>query len=148
MPSADAVLEVLHANPAVALSVLLIAGILSGLINTMAGGGAFFTLPILVAMGIPPVTANGTIRVGVLLQNVSGTLTFWRQGRVEWGLWARLVVPVCVGAMLGAQVAIRLDNAIFRPLFGGALLVWAIILLIRPGRFVRVSSEQIGRAHV
>lgn len=124
------------------LGVLLgVAGTLAGLVNSMAGGGSFFTVPVLIAAGIEPVIANGTIRVGALMQNIAGTWTFGRRGLIEWSLVRRLLLPMCVGAWLGAMMAIRLDNEVFRPLFGIALLVWALLLLFRPGRFIQASQE-------
>ena len=39
---------------------LLTAGLLGGVVNTVAGGGSFITFPALLAVGVPPVAANAT----------------------------------------------------------------------------------------
>ena len=51
---------------------LFVTGLATGLLNVVSGGGSFLSLPILIFMGLPPVMANGTNRVGILAQNVSG----------------------------------------------------------------------------
>ena len=50
--------------------VLLIAGIISGMVNTIAGGGSLLTLPILIFLGLPPSIANGTNRIQLIFQKV------------------------------------------------------------------------------
>ncbi len=48
------------------LSALVTAGVVSGAINVVAGGGSFLTLPLLLFLGLPSSLANGTNRVWVL----------------------------------------------------------------------------------
>ena len=107
----------------------------------MAGGGAFLTLPLLIALGLPPEVANGTIRVGVLFQNVGALVPFINKKALDWRLTAALVFPILVGALLGAELAVRLDAALLEPLFGAALIGWAVILLVRPGRFIAAAKQ-------
>ncbi|HCK74886.1 MAG TPA: hypothetical protein DHW19_07980, partial [Acidimicrobiaceae bacterium] len=46
------------------------AGFIAGVVNAMAGGGSLLTVGLLnVVVGLPGLVANGTNRVGVLVQN-------------------------------------------------------------------------------
>jgi uncharacterized membrane protein YfcA len=45
------------------LIILVGAGLFAGFVNTMAGGGSLLTLPLLIFLGLPPATANGTNRI-------------------------------------------------------------------------------------
>ena len=50
--------------------IFLVAGITTGIINTLAGSGSLITLPIFIFVcGLPAPIANGTNRIGVLLQS-------------------------------------------------------------------------------
>ena len=49
------------------LALMMVVGIVAGFINTLAGGGSFLTLPVLMMLGMPADVANGTNRVGVLV---------------------------------------------------------------------------------
>ncbi|HDS07718.1 MAG TPA: sulfite exporter TauE/SafE family protein, partial [Bacteroides sp.] len=40
-------------------------GVLAGIINTLAAGGSLITLPLLMALGLPPNVANGTNRIAI-----------------------------------------------------------------------------------
>jgi uncharacterized membrane protein YfcA len=60
--------------------ILLLAGIIAGFLNVMAGGGSLLTVPIMVFMGIPGPVANGTNRIGILAQNITAVITFFKKG--------------------------------------------------------------------
>lgn len=124
-------------NPWLDLALVLLVGVLAGVINTMAGGGSFLVLPVLIGLGLPAGVANGTSRVAVLSQSVAGLATFHRRGVRAHGLSARLAAPMVAGALLGAWLATLLDDRLFRPLIGGVLLAWAVLLLVKPDRFLR-----------
>lgn len=125
----------------VGLVALAIAGVLAGVINAMAGGGSFLTIPVLLATGLPVGTTNGTIRVGVLLQNVTASLTFYRQGVRELGPALRYAAPVGMGALAGSLLATHLDDAILRPAFGVAFVLWAVVLLVQPRSFTHPPEQ-------
>lgn len=115
---------------------LVLAGLLAGVANTLAGGGSFVVLPILIGLGLTPGVANATSRLGVLAHGSAATLTFARARALPGGLVLRVAPAMCVGALAGAWLATRLDDALLRPLFGGILVIWALALIVRPGRFL------------
>jgi len=123
------------------LAILVAVSLVSAVINTMAGGGGLLVLPVLVALGVPPGVANGTMRIGVVTQNITAIFAFRRHGFGDMPLVLRLLPAMIVGALAGAWVATRLSNDVLRPVFGGVLLVWAIGLVVRPGRFIPAASE-------
>jgi hypothetical protein len=129
-------------NPWLDLLLLVAAGIAAGVVNAMAGGGSFLILPVLVALGIPASTANGTTRVAVLAQNATSIATFHRAGIRDYGLVWRLLIPMVVGAGIGAHLATQIDDRLFRPLVGVVLLVWAVALAVKPGRFLHPPEHQ------
>lgn len=53
----------------------ILAGIVAGAINTLAGSGSAVTLPMLVFLGLDASVANATNRVGVVVQNMAGIAT-------------------------------------------------------------------------
>lgn len=109
--------------------------IVSGIINTMAGGGSLLLVPALVGLGMPTSVANGTIRLGVLVQSATAAVTFHRRGVREYGVLQRLLFPTLIGAGLGSWAATRLPDTFLRPLFGVVLAGWAVFLVVRPKGF-------------
>lgn len=116
-------------------------GLIAGVINAIAGGGSFLALPILIGLGLPAGVANGTLRLGVLLQTVTSVLTFHRKGIRPYRTVLPMLIPMIGGALLGAKLAVTLPHDQLKPLFGGTLLLWAVVLIVRPGRFLRPGKD-------
>jgi len=117
--------------------ILVIGGLVAGVINTLAGGGSLLTVPLLVFMGLPATTANGTNRIGVLFQNIVSTTRFRKEGLDGIRDAIPILLPVVVGSVLGATVASRMSAEFFRQIFGVAM----IALLYPMLRHVRPSSN-------
>lgn len=123
----------------------ILAGIIAGIINTLAGSGSAVTLPMLVFLGLDPSVANATNRIGVIVQNVVGILTFARSGQVQatshWGFGLWLTVPGMVGALVGAYVATILDKNTMNLAIGGMLMLVLITIFLNPNQWLREQSE-------
>jgi uncharacterized membrane protein YfcA len=120
---------------------LLVVGAVAGVINTMAGGGSLLVLPVLIGLGLPPGVANGSSRLAVATQSAVAVATFHRRGVRSHGLSVRLAGPMIGGALLGSYSITLLDDRLFRPLLGLVLLVWAVLLVVKPDRFLRPPDE-------
>lgn len=112
---------------------LIPAGFIAGVVNTIAGGGSFLTLPALMFLcGLDPKIANGTNRVAILFSTVSASATFHKYGHIDQKLVTRLTIPTLFGVPIGALLAIYLPADAFRPVFGGIFLAMAALLAIKP----------------
>ncbi|MBY5163053.1 sulfite exporter TauE/SafE family protein [Salsipaludibacter albus] len=83
--------------------VVLLAGIGAGTINTIVGSGTLITFPVLVLLGVPPLTANVSNTVGLVPGAISGTWGYRRelqgQGRRLWWLGGAGLAGGLVGAV-------------------------------------------------
>lgn len=120
------------------------AGLVAGFVNIMAGGGSLLTLPVLIFLGLPVATANGTNRFAILVQNVAAVGSFRRLGYADPQTGMRFAVMTIPGAIAGAWFAIRVDQTTFRAILAG-VLVLAVLGLLFPARR-RDSSQQPGDA--
>lgn len=118
----------------------IFAGILAGIINTLAGSGSVVTLPMLVLLGLPANVANATNRVGVTLQNIVGIATFQRSGKMNLagGLW--LVLPSLPGAVIGAWIASRLDKDQMNLALGIVMVIMLFVVLFNAEKWLRQHS--------
>jgi uncharacterized membrane protein YfcA len=101
---------------------LAMGGLVAGVINTLAGGGSLITVPLLVLMGLPATTANGTNRIGVLFQNGVSTWRFRREGLDGLHGAKPVLIPVLVGSFLGAAIASHMSADLYRQVFGVAMI--------------------------
>ena len=82
-----------------------LAGLACGFLNTAASSGSAVSLPILMMIGLDPLTANATNRIPVLVGALSATHSFHRRGALPWRLAGRIAAPVTLGAIAGAGLA-------------------------------------------
>lgn len=129
-------------NPLLDAALLLVVGVIAGVINTMAGGGSLLVLPILIGLGLPAGVANGSSRLAVATQSAAAAATFHRRGVRAHRLSARLAGPMIGGALLGSWLVTQIDDWLFRALLGVLLLVWAVILVVQPDRFLRPPDQE------
>jgi len=75
------------------IPVVFIAGVIAGLINTLAGGGSLLSLPILIFLGLPTAVANGTNRIAIITQCLFAVVGFKRKGVSNFKLSFLLSLP-------------------------------------------------------
>ncbi len=97
----------------VELSILFVAGVLGGVINTVAGGGSFITFPTLMFVGVPPIVANATNTFSVCAGYLSGAYGFrhdlaeCKAPIVSTVLWSLL------GGAIGAYLLLNTPEHLF-----------------------------------
>ena len=110
---------------------LFLAGCVAGTLNVIAGGGSFLTLPILIFMGLPASVANGTNRVGILLQNVGAVWGFHRHRVLNWKWALYAAVPATIGAGFGTFAALLVSDLAFRRILSFLMVAITLVTLLR-----------------
>lgn len=111
--------------------ILLGVGIVSGVINVTAGGGSTLTLPALIFIGLDSAAANGTNRVGILIQGIFATLSYQKDKISEIEKSVKLSLLTLPGAVLGALLAVRISNEWFDRILG-IIMIGVIITMLVP----------------
>lgn len=114
---------------------LVLAGFAAGFINTLAGSGSIITLPLFMYLGLPANIANATNRINIIFQNATSTATFHRTQLLNWRVALALSIPAITGSIIGAMIAVSLDEVLMRTVIGGAMVMMAILILIKPNRW-------------
>ncbi len=115
---------------------VVLAGFVAGVVNTVAGGGSFLTLPSLLLLGLSDQVANGSNRVAILLQTVYATWLYHREVPVDGRALGRSIGWLLPGALLGIYAASQLDPEPFRGAVGVFFLVFTVLLWARRKRIV------------
>lgn len=119
---------------------LALGGLAAGIVNTLAGGGSLLTVPLLVFLGLPGTLANGTNRIGVLVQNVVATWRFRAQGVSGLRQAGSVLVPVVVGSAVGAAWVSSLAHETFERLFG-VLMLALLVPMLRGSRARQAAAR-------
>ncbi|MBE3036986.1 MAG: sulfite exporter TauE/SafE family protein, partial [Candidatus Atribacteria bacterium] len=114
------------------VGLILVIGVVSGFINTLGGGGSLLTLPMLIFLGLPAAVANGTNRIGLIIQNVVAVSNFRRKGFFYPKLGITLAVPAVFGSFLGARLAISIPEELFQKILAVIMIMILVLILTRP----------------
>lgn len=112
--------------------ILLATGLITGFINTVAGGGSLLTLPVFIFLGFPTDMANGTNRVAIFFSSFTSTYAFRKQGvrGLKYGML--LGVAAMAGAIPGAIIAMRMNDDAFTKVLASIMFIVAAFIIIEP----------------
>lgn len=122
---------------------IFFVGTLAGFINVLAGGGSLLTLPVLIFLGLPSATANGTNRIALMVQNIVAISNFKRKGYFDLKLSLMLGIPAILGSIIGANLAISLPDNIFNKILGIIMFFVLMLVLFNPLKNKDTSCEKL-----
>lgn len=122
-------------------ALLVFSGLLVGFINTLAGGGSIISLSILMFLGLPANVANGTNRIAIFIQNIAAVGSFRQQKVLDHkkGIW--LAIPATIGSLLGAYIAVDLNEEVIEKAIAIVMLVMMFVILYKPQRWLKGNKE-------
>lgn len=130
--------------------ILITSGVIVGFINTLAGGGTIISITTFMALGLPIVTATGTNRIPVMLQNLVASLIFRKRKMYNMREALKLSIPLMLGGIISAQFTTTLTSQVFSIIFMVGLLIFATLLFYKPQswhRDVRDTSVKMRPKH-
>lgn len=105
------------------LILLALTSFVAGMLNAVAGGGAFITFPALIFLGVPPVSANATSAVALLPGQIASALTYGREGLRDADAKTYSLMAISLaGGLLGAVCLVYAPTRFFSRLIPWLLL--------------------------
>jgi uncharacterized membrane protein YfcA len=109
----------------------LLAGLIGGAMNALAGGGTFATMPALIALGLPSPIANATSNVALLPGAATSAWTYRRDlERIEALSVRALVGLTLVGGTIGSLLLVATPTRVFDQIIPWLLLFAAVVLIV------------------
>jgi uncharacterized protein len=106
------------------LLLLFIAGIITGLMNAVAGGGSFVAFPALLLVGIPAISANVTTTVATVPGQFASVWAYRHDIRAATQFDIKLLLAISVvGGLVGAAILLATPSAVF-----SGVLPWLMLL--------------------
>jgi uncharacterized membrane protein YfcA len=121
------------------LLVVAAAGAAAGASNALAGAGSLITFPTLIAVGLPPLSANVTSTVGLVPGAAGAALGYTDLLHEQRGRIARLAVPTLIGAVLGTAMLLITSNDTFEAIVPVLVAGSCLLLLFQPRLTPRIS---------
>ena len=106
----------------------LIAGLASGYVGV---GGGFIMVPLMLAvLDIPMSLASGTSLIAIMILAIPGVIEQGLLGNIDYLAGIAIVVGSIPGALVGARLVRMVPERQLRFIFGGFLLVAAVMLML------------------
>ncbi len=105
------------------------AACIAGILNAVAGGGTLVSFPVLIALGIPPITANITNTLALCPGYFGGIIAQRKEFKTQKNrLWQ--IIPLSIlGGLIGGFLLVHSDEQSFRILIP-YLILFATLLLV------------------
>jgi len=117
---------------AAGFAILATVSMLAGALNAVAGGGTLLTFPTLVAIGLPPVSANVTNTVALVPGYVGGIAGYRSELHDQSANVRRLVPMAALGALIGAVTLLVTSARVFDVIVPILVAGASILLLVQP----------------
>lgn len=122
------------------------AGIGAGTINTIVGSGTLLTFPVLLATGLPPITANVSNALGLVPGSISGAIGYRAELKGQKRRIIRLGGVALIGGLIGAILLLALPSDAFDAIVPVLIGLALVLVLLQPriSAAVKRRREQTG----
>lgn len=125
---------------------ILLAGVAAGGINTVVGSGTLITFPTLIALGVPPVTANVSNNIGLVPGSISGAIGYRRELVGQRARVLRLVSGSFLGGLIGAVLLLVLPADAFEAVVPVLIALGIVLVVVQPRLARRVAARRAAAA--
>jgi uncharacterized membrane protein YfcA len=120
------------------------AGFGAGVVAASVGVASLVSFPVLVALGLPPVTANASNTVGLVPAGLSGSFGYRRELATHPTVTAAVVGTSAVGAIAGAVLLLALSPDVFEALVPWLILFACLLVGFQPLVARRLRERRTG----
>jgi uncharacterized protein len=108
------------------------AGLAAGGINAVLGSGTLVSFPVLLAVGLPPVTATISNSLGLVAGGLTSSIGYRRELRGQRPLLLKLLPASVLGALTGAFLLLHLPAASFEAVVPVLIGVAVLLVAVQP----------------
>lgn len=125
----------------VVVVILFFLGLITGFIGTNTGGSVFITVPIMMYLDIPLISAVASARLASTGTMVAGLWQFHKSGKVDYKLACFSSLFGIFGSIAGALLLINIPEIILRKTIGFFLLFLLLLSLIHQKNKQKSNDE-------
>ncbi|MFJ5886316.1 sulfite exporter TauE/SafE family protein [Kitasatospora cineracea] len=114
------------------MAAVLLAGVAAGAINTIVGSGTLITFPVLLAVGLPPVTANVSNSLGLVPGSLAGAIGYRAELAGQRHRLLRFGTASLLGGLTGAALLVTLPGSAFAAVVPVLILTALVLVVVQP----------------
>jgi hypothetical protein len=122
--------------------VIIAAGVVAGIMNTIVGAGSLVTFPTLLFLGYPPLVANVSNTIGLVPGSLSGSVGYRRELAGQRTRARPLLVAAGLGGLTGAALLLILPASAFARIVPLLILVACALVAVQPRLTAWVTARR------
>jgi len=122
---------------------MFLIGIFASAFGTLIGGASIVTIPALILLGLPPHTAIGTDRFGIIGVGISGWYKFHKKKLIDYRIGFIVAIPVLFGTFLGANLVLQISEDVLKYVIVVTNILLVGFLLLNPGMGVEKRKTEV-----
>ena len=126
-------------------TLLLLAGVGAGTINVVVGSGTLITFPTLLALGVPPVTANVSNTLGLIPGTIAGVVGYRRELVGQGRRFVVFGAVSVVGGAAGAGLLLTAPSEVFEVLVPVLVALACVLVALQPSLQRRLAAREAAR---
>ena len=103
------------------------------------------TIPSLILLGLPPHTAIGTDRFGIMGVCLAGWYKFHKKGLVHYRIGLVLAIPVIFGSFLGAHLVFEISESVLKLIIIIISIACLFFLVLNPKLGTESTKKTLGK---
>lgn len=127
------------------LLIIFFVALLGGAFGSLIGGTSILTIPTLILLGLPPHTAIGTDRFGIIGVGLAGWYKFQKKGLINYRVAWAIAIPIFFGSMIGSHLVLQIDEGILKKIIVGTNIIMTVFILMSPSVGVQKRTTGIKR---
>lgn len=109
---------------------LIVMSIIAGILTGIIGMASLTLYPVLISVGVLPITANATITVSQVASGIGTVLSSLKELRGHWKQAIQIAIITTTGGVLGALILIHSSNSGFKKCVPFFILLAGIMILL------------------
>ena len=133
----------------IALLIIFFVSVFVGVVTSMLGiGEGVLLVPFLtLGLGLPIQIAIATSLVSTIGNSSAASMTYVKDGRLNLRLALWFAITATIGAIIGARAAAQIDRTLLTEIFAVALVVTALVMILRHKQVDGVQSNELLHTH-
>ena len=125
--------------------VIFFVGMFVSVLSTLVGGSSLLTIPTLILLGLPPHTAIGTDRFGIMGVCLAGWYKFHKKKLINYKVGFSLTIPVVFGSFLGAHLVFEISESVLKIIIITISIACLFFLVLNPKLGTERTKQTFGK---
>lgn len=124
---------------------IFFVGMFVSVLSTLVGGSSLLTIPTLILLGLPPHTAIGTDRFGIMGVCLAGWYKFHKKRLINYKVGFSLTIPVIFGSFLGAHLVFEISESVLKLIIIIISIACLFFLVLNPKLGTERTKQDFGK---